>query len=147
MAARFSILLALTVGVGACGSGGLSSGEPETRLRTLILMDREALLDNLARVEFLARHDPDPDVRREAIRNLGWTRDPSVLPVLDGLIGTEWGDAAAESLRAYGGSEGCERVRRLAAFDGPRIVDPAHDPDGSRSARVRAWLFLQPCPP
>jgi hypothetical protein len=129
----------------------LRAGDPELRRRALVWMDRDTLRARFDEVESIARTDPDPAVRAEAIRSLGYSRDRRALPLLDGWIGTEWGAAAAHGLLAYGGVEGCARVERLAGFRGPRarggpIVAPAADPDGRRARNARLWLLTRPCP-
>jgi HEAT repeat protein len=74
--------------------------------------DLEVLLE-------MARSDPDERVRREVIRELGWSRDPRVLPLLEELLSQGlYTEEVVQALASYGPA-GCARLR---ASDSPEVL-------------------------
>jgi HEAT repeat protein len=105
------LLLALS-----CSSGPpeLDSPDPAERFAAVVLLDRAQMREDLEVLLEMARHEPDERVRREVIRELGWSRDPRVLPLLDELLARgQHVDEVVQSLASYG-PEGCTRLRQHA---------------------------------
>jgi HEAT repeat protein len=110
------VVLVVLVALGALGAPpssapDLRSPDPAERFAAVVLLDRAGMRQDLERLLEMARHDPDERVRREVVRELGWSRDPRVLPVLDELLARgELLEEAAQSLAIYGPA-GCARLR------------------------------------
>jgi HEAT repeat protein len=124
-------LTGLCVGLLGCAPDpdDLRSPDAETRLRAVAWMTRDELRQHLPLLIELAERDPAPMVRAEALRELGWTRDPAVLPVLDAAA-AEHPVEVMQSLVAYGGPEGCARAARIPLA--PR-------------GRAHRWRMMSPC--
>jgi hypothetical protein len=113
----------------ACGNPDpvllIDDVSPSHRLAGVRMMDRPTMVAHLDALIAMSANDPDPVVRREVLRELGYTRDPRVLPVLTSALEGADGALAAESLGYYG-SDACDvlAARWVEAVDGRSTLAP-----------------------
>lgn len=119
-----AILAVVAIGLATWGTGlgptwlerpphdaeGLRSPLASERLAALQWMDREQMRDAIDVLLSRAQLEQDPIVRRELVRELGYTGDPRVLPVLVAELDGEHADAAIESLGYLATPEACRHV-------------------------------------
>ncbi len=90
----------------------LVSSSAAERLEAVRWLDRDQMVAHLPQLAEMAVSDPDPAVRNEVIREIGYSQDPRALPVLDAAIRgrgpRDYSTEAFESLGYYGGTEGCQ---------------------------------------
>lgn len=131
------LLVAIVVAVGGFATGALPawlertpntakllrSYFPSDRLAAIQWMDRDQLRAELPELLRTLKMEQDPIVRREVVRQLGYTGDPSVLPVLVDELKGEHADAAIESMGYLATPEACRHV--LAALGDRKLHSAA----------------------
>lgn len=144
-------LFGLLLGMASCATAPdtpdpvalLDHANDEQRLHGFFLMDRATMVANLPRLLRMAVDDPSPAVRREVTRQLGYTRHPSVLEVLELALDGQLSEEAAESL-GYVGTDGCAVLAR-------RWVEAPRAPHGqfedARLQRALRYAFTLHHPP
>ena len=110
----------------------LASASSEDRLHGFFLLDRQQMSEHIPELTRLAQTDPSPDVRREVIRQLGYTGDASLVDFLEGMLDSDFSEEAAESL-GYLGPPGCEVLAR-------RWAEAERDAYGWSDARLHRSL-------
>ena len=109
----------------------LAAPDSESRWTGFAWMTREDMVANLDHLIEMAESEPNDELRREVVRQLGYSRDPRVLPVIERFVGTDLNREAMQSFAFYGDPEGCGRLVELHLHPERWGEDPVYIGPGS----------------
>lgn len=115
-------LLACVGGSGNRSGPALDAPEAADRIVAFFALDQEGMREHLPELLEMIETEPDPFLRREIIRQLGYSQDERALVALRTLVASPDRALALESLGYYG-PEGCRTVADvwLAASPDPKL--------------------------